>query len=137
MLSVPGLIFLVLLLSAVAFVIVRGGRDERAIAIALVVAALVTAANYWVMGHTFGTVQPILVVSEGLVLVLCLVIAMRTERWWPLPVAAFQLGTFLSLLTPLFGQNLVSYALGVTQGLWAYLQLLTLVGAVLRRPIAK
>lgn len=136
MLSVPGLLFLVLLLSAVTFVVVRGGRDARAIALALVAAALVTAANYWIMGHTFGTVQPILVVSEGLFLGLCLVIALRTDRWWPLPIAAFQLATFFSLLTPLFGENLVSYALGVTQGLWAYLQLLILVLGVLRTPRA-
>lgn len=136
MLSVPGLLFLVLLLSAVGFVIARGGRDERAVCLALVAAAFVTAANFWIMGHTFGTVQPVLVVSEGLVLALCLIIALRTNRWWPLPIAAFQLATFFSLLTPLVGKNLVSYALGVTQGFWAYLQLIVLVLTVLRTPRA-
>jgi len=131
---VTGLLFLVLLASALSFVLVRGGRDEKAVVLALLAAALATAANYAWMGRSFGTVQPVLLASEACVLALCLAIAFRSRRHWPLVVSSLQLATVLSLLAPLFGRNLVSDALGVFQGLWAYLQLVVLVLAVLRTP---
>lgn len=128
---IPSLFFL-LLVAAVGYVVAYGGREERWVALALVAAAAVTWANYVFLGRTFRTLQPVLIVSEGSVLVLCLVIALRSERFWPLPVAAAQLGTVMSLLTPLFGRNLLSHPLGMMQALWAYMQLAVLVIAVVR-----
>ena len=128
-----GLLFLVLLAAAVTYVAAAGGREERLITLALVVAALVTMANYAFVSQSFDTLQPVLIASEGCVLALCLYIAFTSNRQWPLRVAAAQLATVLSLLTPLFGRNLLSYPLGMMQSLWAYLQLAILVLAVLRR----
>lgn len=127
-----GVLFLLLLIAAVGYVVAYGGWEERSVALALVAAAAVTWANYVFLGRTFRTLQPILVVSEGSVLVLCLVIALRSDRYWPIPVAAAQLATLMSLLAPLFGRNLLSYPLGMMQALWAYLQLAILVMAVVR-----
>ena len=128
-----GLLFLLLLAGTVGYVVAFGGREERSVALALVVAAVVTWANYVYLGRTFRTLQPILIASEGSVLILCLAIALRSDRFWPMPVAAAQLATVVSLLTPLFGRNLLSYPLGIMQALWVYLQLIVLVIAVARR----
>lgn len=124
--------FLLALVFAVTFVIVRGQRDERLIACALLLVSISTGLLYIFAGQRFERVSPALILNEAVLLAVTLTVAYRSRRFWPMPVASLEIAAFLSLLAPLFGQNLVSYALGVTQGVWAYPQLLILVLAVVR-----
>lgn len=125
-------VFLLLLASAVAFVIIRGQREERLVASTLLLVSLGTGLLYTFAGQKFAQVSLPLILNEAILLGVTLTVAYRSRRFWPMPVASLELAAFLSLFAPLFGKNLVSYALGVTQGIWAYFQLLILVFAVVR-----
>ena len=126
-------IYLLLLASSVAFVLGRGGREERTAVLLMLGSSVATAALYIVGGYRFrGAPLPFLAVEASVLLAL-LAIAFRSSRFWPLLYAALQIATVLSLLSPFFGRNLVSYALGIMQSLWAYPQLLILVLATVRR----
>lgn len=127
-----GWFFLVLLASSVVFVLARGGSEERVVAGTLLLVSAATPVLYVLAGEQFTRISLPLLLNEAILLTVTLIIAYRSSRFWPMPVASLEVAAFLTLLTPLFGQNLVSHALGVTQGIWAYPQLLILVLAVVR-----
>lgn len=127
-----GWLYILVLTAASSYVLARGDRDIRVAALLIIATSVVTLVNYRAISGTFAWVQPWLLVVEGVALVVVLAIAFRSSRFWPLVFAATQIATLLSLLTPLFGRGLVSYALGVAQGMWAYPQLLVLVLATIR-----
>lgn len=126
-----GWIYLALLASAVLFVLARGAWEERIVIAALLGGSFITGFLDK-GGVNFGQLSPQLIANELWVLALILIVAYRSHRFWPLSVASLEIAALLSLLTPLFGRNLVSYALGVAQGLWAYPQLLIVFLAVVR-----
>jgi hypothetical protein len=121
------------LVLAVGFVLLRGGSEERSVAITLMAVSIGTYALYAHGRQVFDGLSVPLLLNESILLSVTLVVAYRSNRFWPLPVAAFEIAAILPLLTPLFGRNLESYALGVAQALWAYPQLTILVLATIRR----
>lgn len=127
-----GYVYLALLLTALAYVLICGGRDERLIVSGILANSLVTAIVQPEGGTEFAKLSLLLLANESWLTALSLIIAFRSNRFWPLPVASLGVAAFLSLLAPLFGRNLVSYGMGVAQGLWAYPQLIILVLAVIR-----
>ena len=129
-----GAIYTALLMATVAFIALRGRQDERVVLAALAVGTVSTFVIYQYWGSNFIALQLPMLINEAAVLAILLAVAFRSTHFWPLPVAAFQLAAFLALLTPYFGKNIVSYGLGVAQGVWAYPQLIILAIAAARRP---
>ena len=127
-----GVIFAALLLIAVGFVLLRGGADERIAVAALTLGSISTYAIFHYFGRDFTAVKVPMLLNEAAVLAVLLVLAFRSRRIWPMPVASLQIVTFLSLLTPFFGHNIVSHGLGVAQGIWAYPQLILIVMGTVR-----
>ena len=126
-----GLFYLLLLLLTVAFIAVRGDSETRVAVAALLLSSIATMVLFK-SGLSFGTHSaPFLAVSLTHLIVV-LTIAYRSRRFWPLLYAALQMLTVASSLGPMFAENLVTYALGVLQGAWAYPQLIILMFAVLR-----
>lgn len=121
-----------MVLSVSAYVFCCGGREERLVASILVAAYLATALFYQLGTHNWLTPQRGILCSDSLASILLLVIALRSKRFWPLPIVAFQILPVATQLVTLFGENLVSYGLGVAQGAWSYLQLIVLVLATNR-----
>ncbi len=127
-----GFIYATLLVGTVAYILVRGGIDERIVASTLVLGSLDTYLIYKFLGQSFTALQLPMLVNEAVVLAVLLTVALWSKRFWPIPVASFQVAAFLSLLTPYFGENIFSHGLGVAQGVWAYPQLVTLVLGTVR-----
>jgi hypothetical protein len=127
-----GWIYTSMLLTALAFIVIRGEWEERLAVMAMLFVGYGTYHIYAQTGHKFDEFSSLLVANEAVLLLVSLFVAYRSNRFWPLPFAALEIAVFLSLLAPLFGRNLVSYAMGVAQGLWAYPQLLILLMAVIR-----
>ncbi|MEP7350254.1 MAG: hypothetical protein ABI668_09940 [Sphingorhabdus sp.] len=125
-------IYLLLLVSSVGFVFWKGRFDERLAAGALTAGSILTSLLYAQSAQNWLTPNTALLINEAAVTVVILYIAYRSNRFWPLPVAAFQITALLTPAAAMLGENLASYALGVTQGLWAYPQLLILVIATIR-----
>lgn len=129
-------IYLLLLVSSLCFVFWKGRSEERLVAGALTIGSIVTYSLYVRAGKDWLNLDLALLLNEALVTAVILYIAYRSKRFWPLPVAAFQITALLTPIAALMGENLASYALGVTQGLWAYPQLLILIIATIRGQLA-
>jgi hypothetical protein len=125
-------IFWALVLSVSVYVFRFGGREERLVASILVAAYLVTLLFYWFGESDWLKPQLGILLSDSLASALLLVVALRSKRFWPLPIVAFQILPVLTQLVSAFGENLVSYGLGVAQGAWSYLQLIVLIVATIR-----
>lgn len=116
-----------LVASVSAYAFRFGGKEERQVTAILAAAYFATFLFY-----RFGTpdwlkLQLGILLSDTFASALLLVIALRSKRYWPLPVVAFQILPVLTQLVAAFGENLVSYGLGVAQGAWSYLQMIILV----------
>jgi hypothetical protein len=127
-----GWLYTFILLVTVAFILGCGEWEERIIVVTMLAVGYGTYLIFTRWGHSFDTFSMALVVNETVLLIVSVIVAYRSKRFWPLPFAALEVAVFLSLLAPLFGRNLVSYAMGVAQGLWAYPQLIILALAVVR-----
>ena len=126
-----GWLYLLLLFATFMSIAVRGGFEERLLTGAMLAASVGTFLLYRA-GLRFDA-HPLPFIAISLLhLAVCLVIALRSARFWPLAYTALQIATLLSLMSPFFGRNLLSYALGVMQTLWAYPQLLILTLATVR-----
>lgn len=128
-----GFVYLALLVAVVAYVLARGDPEERLVVSALLLGSLVTLVLHHQLGKSFTHSNVLYLMNEASVLAVILFVAYRSSRFWPLPVAAFQVAAFLALLTPALGKDLISQAIGVAQGLWAYPQLAIVGMAVVRR----
>lgn len=127
-----GWIFLALLIAVSAFVLRYGHTEERVAIVTLVTNFVATFLLYNFGSKDWLKPQYGIFAIDTITMLVLLAIAFRSKRFWPLPVAAFQIITVLAQLTGLFGQSLVSYALGVAQGASSYVQLLILVIATIR-----
>jgi hypothetical protein len=127
-----GFIYATLLIGTVVYIFVRGRADERVVVGTLVAGSVATYIIFKYFGQSFTALQWPMLLNESAVLAVLLTVALRSKRFWPIPVASFQLAAFLSLLTPYFGENIISHGLGVAQGVWAYPQLAILVLGTIR-----
>ena len=125
-------IYPALLVACVIFVLWKGRVHERVIMGALLVGSVNTYVIY--ISRTGNWLDPNLAMlaNEIVITLIILAIAHRSNQFWPLPISAFQLLALMSQVVSFFGQDLEAYAIGVTQGLWAYLQLIILIFVVLR-----
>jgi hypothetical protein len=129
-----GWLFLALLLLVIATVLIKGDWEVRIATLVVSAGSVATGLISRLGDDAFDQPSSYLLLSESLVLAVLIFIALRSQRYWPLPVTALELATCLSLLVPLSDANLVAYAMGVAQGLWAYPQLFILLCAALTPP---
>jgi hypothetical protein len=132
-----GWIFLGLLVSATICVMRFGDNEIRLTLFILVIAYIGTFISYIIGGKSWLEIQAWTVAWDGMAFICLLVIAFRSEKFWPLWIASFQLLPLLTFAAAPFGQNLVSQALGVAQGLWAYFQLLILMLVTIKIQMAQ
>jgi hypothetical protein len=126
-------IFLGLLVSVAIYILRRGDVEER---VAFVTLLSAYVATYAIMvlhgGYDWLLMSPLVALVDTFAFAILLMIALRSKRFWPLPVAAFHIPPILMPVVTLLGEGLVSHSIGVTQGLWSYLQLFILAWATLR-----
>lgn len=122
-----------LLIACVLFVAWKGRSEERTILGALLLGSIATAAIHSQRTTDWLTPNVGMIVNELIVTTIVLVVAFRSKNLWPLPVASFQLLALMAQIVNLFGERLQAYAIGVTQGLWAYLQLIILLYVTVKR----
>jgi hypothetical protein len=122
-----GWIFLTLLVSAAGYVLLCGDKEQRLVLCVLLAAYSGTMLLFMLGTRSWLRTETGIVILDSSAFVALTIIAFRSKRFWPLWIASFQLIPLLTYAAALFGQNLASQALGVAQGLWAYLQLGLLV----------
>ena len=126
-------IYPALLVACVIFVLWKGRLHERIVMGALLIGSVNTFVIH--ISRTGNWLDPNLAMlaNEIIVTLIILAVAYRSKELWPLPISAFQLLALMSQVVSFFGRDLEAYAIGVTQGLWAYLQLLILIFVVLKK----
>lgn len=112
------IVFGLTLVGAVGLAFWKGGRDEKTVAVALIVAAVVSPM---MQNASFDNEQyGLLLVDAVLLFVLC-VVALRSDRYWPLVAASFQLTTILFHIARSSAAFVVPAAYADAIVFWGYL----------------
>jgi peptidoglycan/LPS O-acetylase OafA/YrhL len=126
------LLFLSFMALASALSVKHGNREHKT-ATAILVCGFVFTYVAYAAGDKNWLDWPVPVfVCDLIAFILLARLALRSKRFWPLPIASLQLLPVITPLVDLVGKNLISNALGWTQGIWGYLQLIILIVAAIR-----
>ncbi|QJB68037.1 hypothetical protein [Parasphingorhabdus halotolerans] len=125
-------VFLFLIFSALVFVLRFGKSEERLTLLVLVFNFFGTAIAYWIGGGDWLQPKFGVFLIDLACLFFFVLIAFRSKRFWPLPVAAFQMVPVMTSFVTFMGIDLSSQGVGITQGAWGYAQLLILIVASIR-----
>ncbi len=97
-----------------------GRRDARHVAIICLIGAVVTTAVLSPLAERFSGVETPVMVVDLAVFAGFLLIALRSERFWPLWIAGLQLTTILGHLLKMIETDLFPRAYGAALNFWAY-----------------
>lgn len=120
------LAFRLALIATVVYALIRGGRDERIVAITCILGSLATHFLISPAYERFQSVETAVMLIDGTVLGAFVVVALQSNRFWPLWVAGLQLTTLLSHLLKTIEANLIPRAYSASLAFWAYPILLIL-----------
>jgi len=122
--STPERVWAVAMFAVSAFALWRGGRTERAVALANIIAwvATIVVQNR----HDWLAPQWGVLVVDVLFLLLLLWFVVRSSRLWILPAAAFQLLAVVTHAAILADGGVRAWAYVTALILWSYLVLITL-----------
>lgn len=121
------IVFLVTLLAACAYAWWRGRRDERRGAVVILVGAFASYPAAVLFGHRWQAPEYGVLVVDALALGALLVIALRSERYWPIWGTAFQLVAVVTHLATMVDSSVLPRAYSLAQPFWAYPLLASLV----------
>ena len=107
-----------------AYCLLKGGRDERLGATIMFVGSVLTGAL--TSHHGWTPVGSGALLLGALVTVGLVFVAMRTDRWWPLSAAAFQIISTTALFAPVVDPACRAVAGYFGAVLWDYLTLAAL-----------
>lgn len=129
-----GPLFFIPLLAAVCFYAwLRGGSDERIVAATCLGGTVATLLAISPLHQRYSGVEEGLMLVDLAVLAGFVVVALRSDRFWPLWVAGLQLTTSIGHLLKGIDQELLPRAYGAALQFWSYPILLILVIGTYRR----
>src|SRR5690242_9158384 len=127
------LIFIPLLAAVCAYAWWRGGSDERIVAATCLAGTAATLLAVSPLHQRYAGVEEGLMLVDLAVLAGFVVVALRSERFWPLWVAGLQLTTSIGHLLKGVDQDLLPRAYGAALQFWSYPILLILAVGTYRR----
>ena len=113
-------LFRILLVLVVLFALLRGSRDERQVALICLVGAVVTTLVLSPLAQRFESVEAPVMMVDFTVFAGFLLVALRSDRFWPLWVAGLQLTTILGHLLKGLETDLLPRAYAAALNFWAY-----------------
>ena len=131
--------FCALLVSALLFVLWKGGAAERIVACAFLTAFLVSMlVEPWTSARFDSTMVPTLLIDASLLVVLGLV-ALRAERRWPLFATVLQVLIVMAHVVTAIDPALFGMTYMLMINVWPFLQIAILVGGTIafRRAMTK
>jgi hypothetical protein len=135
--SVP--FFVIFIVIVVVYALARGGGPARVTAIAYIIASAGSLSlGFLHMPGAFRSVPMRLFAVDLLLLIGLCIVAIRANRWWPIPVAGCQLVAVLVHATKLLDPAMIpdSYALLTTIWSWPMVALLAVGTWAHRRRVA-
>ena len=125
-------IFLALLLLSCGYALWRGGSDERIVASICLFATLATRFAISPLTIRYTAIENGLLIIDLVMLVAFVAIALRSQRFWPLWVAALQLTNSMAHLMKAIDFELMPVAYRAAAVFWSYPILLILAVATWR-----
>jgi hypothetical protein len=110
-----------------AYAWVRGGSDERVIAVVCLLASVVTAFVLAPWGQRYSHVEAGEMMVDLGVLAAFVMVAVRSDRFWPLWVAGLQLTSSLAHLMKGINFELLPQAYAAATKIWSYPILLIII----------
>jgi hypothetical protein len=124
------LLYFLLLFLVLLYAIARGGSSERAAAVTLTLGSVLTKVLHLTKVDPFGRVEALGVVIDALVLAAFVVLVVRSNRYWPIWIAALQLLATLAHAAKLVDPTMMRTGYAFLLAIWAYPQLaLIAIGA--------
>ena len=116
----PALFYWLLLLAITAYALWRGRSDERIVAGACLAASVITYAVLSPRIMRYSQVETgVLLVDLGVLAVFTMV-ALQSNRFWPLWVAGLQLTTSVAHFLKAVDADLLPHAYGAAARFWSY-----------------
>lgn len=125
-------LFRFLLLATAVYALLRGGRDERTVALICIIGALVTHLVISPLNYRFQNLESAVLLVDLAVLAGFVAVALHSERFWPLWMAGVQLTTVMGHLMKEVSDSLMPRAYAASLGFWAYWTLVILAIGVWR-----
>jgi uncharacterized membrane protein len=123
------LLFRIFLIAVALYAFWRGGRDERVVATTCVLGALLTHLSISPVAQRYDQIELGTFLVDVAVLAGFTVVALRSNRFWPLWAAGLQLTTLLGHIMKGVNQELLPQAYGAALQFWSYpILLILLVG---------
>jgi hypothetical protein len=119
-------IFGPLLLAVCIYAWLKGGSDERAVAVTCLAGTLATMLVISPLRHRYAGVEAGLMLVDLGVLAGFITVALRSKRFWPLWVAGLQLTTSMGHFLKGVDQDILPKAYGAALQFWGYPILLIL-----------
>ncbi len=120
------LISYITLLSTCGYAFWAGGRSERICASVLLVGSLVTGAIIFYYDYHWLLSLKYLIILDFVALAVLLYVALTSDRYWPIWLAAFQLPAVVSDFTMIINPKVMPLSYALAQGFWIYPMLMVL-----------
>jgi hypothetical protein len=127
------MIFIPLLAAVCLYAWLRGGSDERIVAATCLAGTIATLLAISPLQRRYAGVEEGMMLVDLAVLAGFVVVALRSERFWPLWVAGLQLTTSIGHLLKGIDQDLLPRAYGAALQFWGYPILIILAVGTYRR----
>lgn len=126
-----GVLYLVALVTVLVVVLRIGDGESRFAIVVLAIASVMTAVALY-LSRTRFEIFSLSVVSVDLVLLaIYMAQALRSRRYWPMCLPAFQLINVITHMAKLAAPEIVPRVYSAGQGFWAYPMLAVILGAAL------
>jgi hypothetical protein len=116
------LFFWCLLAVSCGYALAKGGVTERLTSVALLLAAALTLVCYRASTRPWAVIDWSMLAIDGILWVALLGIALRSDRYWPLWMAAFQSAAVICHFTRII-PHLFGMAYAVSLQIWCYFML--------------
>ncbi len=123
--------YLILLLASCAAGLVVGGAPERIAALIMIGGTILSWVSVSVTNRGFVGPEAGLFAVDAAVLLALGAVAMKANRFWPIPMTAFMIPQVLGHVLRLADPTLLPWLYWLTSSLWGYPMLLSLlIGAI-------
>jgi len=113
-------LFRLLLVLVVLFAFLRGSRDERQVALICLAGAILTTVVLSPLAQRFESIEAPVMFVDLAVFAGFLLVALRSDRFWPLWVAGLQLTTIMGHMLKGVEGDLLPRAYAAALNFWAY-----------------
>lgn len=113
-------LFLLLLVFVIAYALIRGGAPERAAALIIVAASFSTITTWAPASLRYQTVDFGILITDFVMMLSLIALALKAERFWTLWVAAFQVMQFASHIPEMLVPELLPVTYKIVISVWSY-----------------